>query len=243
MLQSIISFITNLPAGQKIGLAVGIVIGIAVLFVIRARQMWTHRGAYGYNVYTADQMRRRLGRWALVAVGAAIIIGGVWTVSAVLGSSDEAGPGEVAAPAITQIPNTKLIIPRLAMEADMIEAPIVAQQWDVSRLTDEVAHLERTAYPGEPGNAVLAGHVTIPDAGWGPFKDLESLQMGDRIFFEDGEQVYTYEVTDRLFVEPTDVWVAYPTDDSRLTLITCAGWSDETEEYTERIVVIAMLVP
>jgi len=46
-----------------------------------------------------------------------------------------------------------------------------------------------------------------------------------------------------MYVEPTDVWVAYPTDDDRLTLITCAGWSDETEEYTERIVVVASLVP
>ena len=104
-------------------------------------------------------------------------------------------------------------------------------------------YFEGWYYPGQPGNAVLAGHVTIPDAGWGPFKDLETLQAGDRIFFEDGDKVYMYEVTDQMFVEPTDVWVAYPTDDTRLTLITCAGWSDEVEEYTQRIVVVAMLVP
>lgn len=245
MFQSVLSFFNGLPTSQKIGLAIGVLVGVAVLFAIRARQMWTHRAAFGYNVYTADQMRRRLGRWALAALGAVVLVGGIWIVSSLLvgpGSAGQAETGEVV-PDITQIPNTKLIIPRLAVEADMIEAPIVAQQWDVSRLTNQVAHLERTAYPGQPGNAVLAGHVTIPDAGWGPFRDLETLQAGDRIFFEDGDNVYMYEVTDQLFVQPTDVWVAYPTDDTRLTLITCAGWSDEVEEYTQRIVVVAMLVP
>jgi sortase (surface protein transpeptidase) len=40
-------------------------------------------------------------------------------------------------------------------------------------------------------------------------------------------------------VLPTDVDVAFPTEDTRLTLITCTGWSDILQSYAQRVVVIA----
>ena len=123
----------------------------------------------------------------------------------------------------------------------MIEAPFVARQWDISRLKDEVAHLAGTAYPGEPGNAVLAGHITIPGAGWGPFQELETLQPGDRIFIERGGAEYVYVVSEKKVVEPEAVEVAYPTPDTRLTLITCTGWDALFQAYSQRIVVVALL--
>lgn len=244
MLDRLLSIWNSMQPADRTALAVGLLVGVAVLFAVRARQMWTHRRAYGYSVYDADQRRRLLSRWAWVAMGSVGLVGGLWlTTNLLIGPPANSPAGAVETPAVTTVPNVSLIIPRLAVETEVIEAPIVAQQWDVSRLTDQVAHLELTSYPGQPGNAVLAGHVTIPDAGWGPFRDLDKLEPGDRIFFESGEDVYIYEVSDKLLVAPTDVHVAYPTDDTRLTLITCAGWSDEVEEYTERVVVVAMLVP
>jgi sortase A len=137
---------------------------------------------------------------------------------------------------------TILLIPRLAVETNMIEVPYVGQQWDISRLRGEAAHLEGTAYPGEPGNIVLAGHITIPDAGWGPFKDLHTLTPGDRVFIEQGAATYVYVVSEVKEIDPTDVQVAYPTTDNRLTLITCTGWSDILEDYTQRVVVVAEML-
>lgn len=42
-----------------------------------------------------------------------------------------------------------LIIPRLGIAARVIEAPVVAQQWDTPMLTGAVVHLAGTVYPAQ----------------------------------------------------------------------------------------------
>jgi sortase A len=104
-----------------------------------------------------------------------------------------------------------------------------------------VAHLEGTANPGEKGNVVLSGHVTLR-RGSGPFRYLERLQTGDTVTVYAGEQAYTYRVVDKRHVQPTDVSVTYPTIAPTLTLITCTNWDADDRTYTERVAVIAELV-
>jgi sortase A len=224
-----------------LALAVGLILGISVLLVIRAGQVWRHRQAFGYSVYAADSLRKRLLRWSAAGVLLAVTVGLVYLLlprqPLLPPSAAEAEPTPV-----NPLEGMRLVIPKLAVDAPLIEAPFVAQQWDISRLTNEVAHLAGTAYPGQPGNAVLAGHITIPGGGWGPFQELERLDAGDRIFIEQGRLTWVYEVTERRIVEPDDVEVAFPTNDTRLTLLTCAGWSDILDSYAQRIVVIAVLV-
>jgi LPXTG-site transpeptidase (sortase) family protein len=229
------------PPKDLIALAIGLLLGISLVLFIRSRQAWTKRQAFGYNVYTATRQRVRLGRLSLFALAATALIGGAYLARDMLSvPGAEETPSEGAgAPAEVE---TILLIPRLAVETTMIEIPFVGQQWDISRLKDEAAHLEGTAYPGEPGNVVLAGHITIPDAGWGPFKDLHTLTPGDRVFIEHGAATYVYVVSEVKEVAPTDVQVAYPTADNRLTLITCSGWSDILEDYTHRVVVVAEML-
>jgi len=98
---------------------------------------------------------------------------------------------------------------------------------------------------GQPGNTVLNGHHNIAGE---VFRDLYKLQPGDQIFIKgDDEQVYVYEVTDVNILpekdQPLDVRLAnaqwiMPSDDERVTLITC--WPYETNTY--RVIVIARSV-
>ncbi len=221
-------------------LIVGVLIGIGVLLLIRSRQV-SARGLLGYNRSPTSRSRQLTG-WAWFALIAVLGIGLLyfWVNRPVAPP-----PPAEAEPTIAEEeppPEVNLVIPQIGIEAQMIEAPFVARQWDISRLTTEVAHLAGTAYPGDSGNAVLAGHVTIPGAGWGPFQELEILQTGDHIFIERDGETFIYEVTESKIVDRTEVSVAFPTEDTRLTLITCSGWDDELEDYVQRIVIVAHLV-
>jgi sortase A len=133
-----------------------------------------------------------------------------------------------------------LVIPSLGLDAPVVEVPMVSKTWDVSELTHEVAHLGGTANPGEPGNMVLSGHVTLR-VGAGPFRRLEKLEAGDVVVVYGGLHGYTYTVTERRYVEPEDVSVTYSTPVPTLTLITCTNWDAENRTYTERVAVIAEL--
>ena len=113
--------------------------------------------------------------------------------------------------------------------------------WDVSELENEAAHLGGTAQPGQSGNAVLSGHVTLR-RGWGPFIHLERLKSGDTVIVYAGDQTFTYRVVDTKHVLPDDVSVTYPTFAPTLTLITCTTWDADTRAYAERGAVLAELV-
>jgi sortase (surface protein transpeptidase) len=100
--------------------------------------------------------------------------------------------------------------------------------------------------PGEPGPAVVLGHV---DSRSGPavFFDLRYLQPGDEVVIDraDGTTV-TYRV-DRLEQHPKDEFpteaVYGPTADAQLRLVTCGGDFDRgIRHYVDNIVVFATLV-
>jgi LPXTG-site transpeptidase (sortase) family protein len=223
--------------------AIGLALGLGVIFLLRARQAWYYRQSFGYDAYAADRRRRGFNRWAGVAVVIALLAGGVFLIRFALTAGGIA-PRQTAgrAPA-DPLADMKLVIPRLGLKLAVIESALIGQGWDISQLTDQAAHLEGTSYPGHEGNAALAAHVTIPGAGWGPFKDLESLQPGDSVFIETPDSTYSYLVTERFTAAPTDVRLVLPTDDTRLTLMTCAGWDGSVERYAQRVIVIARLVP
>ena len=100
--------------------------------------------------------------------------------------------------------------------------------------------------PGEPGPAVVLGHV---DSRSGPavFFDLRDLESGDEVVIDraDGTSV-TYRV-DRLEQHPKDEFptdaVYGPTADAQLRLVTCGGEFDRgVRHYVDNIVVFASLV-
>ena len=237
------NLVTSLLNSRVLALIAGLAAGVAVILLIRAGQMWRSRRSYGYSVYEADEHRRRLLSLGGAGVVLALVAGAVYAYWLARPPGGQQAATAVQAEGAASIEGMELVIPKLAVETSLIDAPVVAQQWDVSRLRYEVAHLEGTALPGHAGNAVLAGHITVPGAGWGPFQELDQLQAGDRLFITQGDVTYTYEVTESKVVARSAVEVAYPTPDARLTLITCTGWDDNLNDYADRIIVVAMPIP
>jgi sortase A len=95
-------------------------------------------------------------------------------------------------------------------------------------------HIPWTAFPGQPGNAVLSGHRTTYGR---PFFDLDQIQPGDQIEVETAIGVSVYTVRESIVVLPTDVWVTEPKEGSWLTLTTC----NPKFSARERLVVFAEL--
>ncbi len=94
---------------------------------------------------------------------------------------------------------------------------------------------------GQNGNTVLNGHHNI----YGEvFRDIVDLNEGDTIFIDDKDTSFAYEVTDVLILEERDQplavrqenakWIG-PTDDERVTLITCWPYTDNSH----RVIVVA----
>jgi sortase A len=101
--------------------------------------------------------------------------------------------------------------------------------------------LNTSAAFGLPGNTVLDGHHNIKGEA---FRDLWTLQSGDEILLYAGGQSRPYIVSDVLILpernQPLEVRLAnaqyiQPTNNERLTLITCYPY----ESNTHRVVVIA----
>jgi LPXTG-site transpeptidase (sortase) family protein len=97
--------------------------------------------------------------------------------------------------------------------------------------------------PGQPGPAVIAGHV---DSRSGPavFYKLRELERGDRIEVVRGGRTLAFTVTATAWYPkndfPTDRVYA-PTPDRQLRLITCGGVFDHTlRSYKDNLVVYAV---
>jgi LPXTG-site transpeptidase (sortase) family protein len=153
-------------------------------------------------------------------------------------------PGSTSTPGgavPTAQPIGRLVMAKLKVDVPIVEVGVVDGQWDVSKLLTWAGHLVGTGRLGEPGNAGLAGHISLKDGRDGAFRWLERLQPGDEVqVYADGRR-YTYRVTSSRVVPPTEVSVLDSTSDAVLTLITCTNWNVLRGEYTERFVVQARL--
>ncbi len=114
-------------------------------------------------------------------------------------------------------------------------------------LAEVVAWYRLGPRPGEPGNAVLAGHVDWYGKS-GAFSDLNQIAPGDMVEVSDaGGHVYSYMVRQKLIYDAADApidQVFGQTADPTLTLITCGGPYDTARGvYRDRIVVEAGLEP
>jgi LPXTG-site transpeptidase (sortase) family protein len=142
-------------------------------------------------------------------------------------------------------PITWVAIPRIALRADVVPAPLIRQDgdttWEVPPF--RVGHAQYTAGAGQIGNAVLIGHLASLRDG-AVFQTLDRARVGDIVQLASGSRTFDYRVTGMRIVPRSDISVVSWTPTASATLITCAGpWIPALDDYADRLVVRAELVP
>ena len=133
----------------------------------------------------------------------------------------------------------QLSIPSIGIETSIVLAPLGSRTWEVSHLDMTVGYFQHLQWFGSNGNVVLGGHSTDSFGNPEVFYNLKNVQIGDSITAFVDDQTYVYVVTEIHNIDYQDMSVALPTDDARLTLITCDTTSYTGFHYTRRDVVIA----
>ena len=140
----------------------------------------------------------------------------------------------------------RIAIPALNIDQDLVELAVIGTRLQVPDDYDDVGWWRDGPAPGEPGAAVVVGHV---DSLTGPavFYGLSDLRRGDRIaMWENNGPRSTFEVRKTTFYDRGE----FPSDRvyrsqgrPSLHLLTCGGSFDEaTGQYTGNVVVYAELV-
>lgn len=204
--------------------------------------------AWGYSGYAQYQMERRFDLDNPV-VAALQVPSATSPPAASSGGGEAAGPGAEEGPPARPAPLddepgelTPLVLDHQApFPAMRIEIPkarvkaVVVGDIRVRDLRKGPGHYPDTPYPGEAGNAAIAGHRTTYGA-W--FRQLDKLVPGDPVYVAYPDVTVTYEVERVFIIEPTDWSVVAPTPYPALTLTTCHPlYSAE-----QRLVVRAKLV-
>jgi sortase A len=126
------------------------------------------------------------------------------------------GRAYVGGPIPSGSPIARMDIPRLALHQ------IVVEGTSADQLRKGPGHLPVSPFPGQPGNAVFAGHRWA----WGaPFAGIDGLRRGDSIIVLTGQGRFTYQVEGHRLTSNNDVTPFQATSDNRLTLVTAADLS------------------
>lgn len=80
------------------------------------------------------------------------------------------------------------------------------------------SHWPGTAFPGEPGNAVFAGHRVTHSH---PFRNIDQLVPGDTVIFHIQGMKSTYSVTGSQVVTPDTLSIVNQTETPTATLFAC----------------------
>ena len=135
-----------------------------------------------------------------------------------------------------------LEIPSINLKTSVLGIPKVGNQWDITWLSNQVGHLEGTAFPSWQGNSVLTGHSVLADGTAGPFANLKNLKWGDRIILHVYGVPSVYEVRAVKSVGPDDQSVIGHKDEPWVTLLTCQDFSPAFQTYLKRLAISAVLV-
>jgi LPXTG-site transpeptidase (sortase) family protein len=159
-------------------------------------------------------------------------------------ASPTAQPSPVPSPTATPVPlpPTRLVVPRVGIDAPVVPVSYQAAQgeWEVPAWYAAGWH-EGSAGLEVQGNTVLNGHNTTRGE---VFRNLYQLGVGDEITIYSNDAAFTYVVAEVLILpelgQPREVRernASYllPTEDERLTLVTCHPYGS----LRNRLIVIA----
>lgn len=123
----------------------------------------------------------------------------------------------------------RLIIPKINVDTPVFYDISTDKKSQDKAMENGVAHFpiaNANSHPGEVGNTVLSGHSSNDVFAPGDYKfifmQLDKLDVGDTIYANYKGTRYTYIVTKKKEVSPTNVKaLTYTTDKPEMTLITC----------------------
>jgi sortase (surface protein transpeptidase) len=180
---------------------------------------------------------------------AALRAGDVAAPDGVTGAADP--PPATRSARIADLDQAPTAVPeRLRIEEIDVEAPIVTVgveddgEMEVPEDVGDIGWYRHGPAPGEPGTAVVAGHVDSREQGRGAFFDLRRVDVGARVEVTDSAgDVQRFEVVARRTYDkatlPADELFSR-TGPSQLVLITCGGDFDrEAGSYRENVVLYA----
>ena len=144
-------------------------------------------------------------------------------------------------------PPGRLIIPRISVDAQVLGVGIAKDgSMAVTNESYTVGWYKLGVAPGDPGDAVITGHLDWYDTSHAVFFNLKLLRPGDDI------EVQRLDGVTRHFKVTSTTTVAYNASPpglfvaggpARLSLITCGGpWDAKKGEYLQRVIVDAALV-
>ncbi|MFI9268413.1 class F sortase [Streptomyces werraensis] len=166
------------------------------------------------------------------------------------GSAASASPAE--RPPGTHLPRsapTRLVIPSIGVNAPFTALDVNSQgqlEAPPPNDTNLVGWYAKGVSPGEPGTAIIAGHVDTKTSA-AVFARLGELDKGDRFQVRRADGTRATFVVDEAESFDKDAFpderVYADTPDAQVRLITCAGAYDHAaKDYTENLVVFARLV-
>ncbi|MCC6383052.1 MAG: class F sortase [Dehalococcoidia bacterium] len=134
---------------------------------------------------------------------------------------------------------TRVVVPAAGIDAAVAEVgvslagpkPVWETAWRAA------GHHIDSARPGQPGNVVITGHVSVADrANLAVFRSLDRVAAGDLVEVSAGDTVFRYRVDRVAVVSPAAVGILRSGHAATLTLITC------TRDLAHRLVVTATLI-
>lgn len=144
----------------------------------------------------------------------------------------------------------RLEIPALAVDAPIEAVGLTRERaMDVPKGWMNAGWYVNGFRPGEPGNAVVAGHLDSNTGGPAIFWDLNKLLPGDEVYIHyesglrlgfrvEGNQLYNHDA-DGAIIDA----IFGPSQTADLNLVTCYGpWDYGEATYSERLVVFATLI-
>ncbi len=169
-----------------------------------------------------ESLKNKIRRWAplaLLVVGAVLLVYVTFEYSSMFYQQrhlsaqwERQNVPSTATPPKAQDPReqmTRLSIPSIDLDAIVVEGTSNKQ------LAIAPGHMTDTAAPGETGNVVITAHRDTF------FRHIFELKKGDEILVRRGGKSFQYLVEKKFVVKPSETWVARPTGDARLTLLTC----------------------
>ncbi len=149
-------------------------------------------------------------------------------------------------PANYVIPN-KIKIPSIQVDTFVERVGVTKEgNMDVPKNIWNTAWFGNGGYrPGDPGNAVIAGHLDAPGT-VAVFWNLDKIKVGDKVILTDQSgKTMTFEVYDKQVYPINNAplqTIFGPSNEAHLNLITCGGTFDRSAHiYNKRLVVYTRL--